>query len=140
DLKQTKQIYGAAYTRLLKRVKKLEKIAKSSQTRRKARIVVSDDENDLGDPSKQGRKIAAIDQDPRISYNIMKIFRGDVSTAEPVSSAGAVVTTASVDVSSPIRNTRVSTADDITMAETLVYIRKSAAKDKGEGKLMNLKL
>ncbi|GJU61729.1 hypothetical protein Tco_1243564 [Tanacetum coccineum] len=61
DLKQTNQIYGAAYTRFIKKVKKLEKIAKSSQAQRRARIVVSDDEDDLEDPSKQGRKIAAID-------------------------------------------------------------------------------
>ncbi|GKG51658.1 hypothetical protein Tco_0544296, partial [Tanacetum coccineum] len=57
----------------------------------------------------------------------------DVSTAKPVSTAGAAVTTASVAVStaSATRNTRVFTMDDdITMAETLVYIRKSAAKDK----------
>ncbi|GKG55593.1 hypothetical protein Tco_0574487, partial [Tanacetum coccineum] len=55
----------------------------------------------------------------------------DVSTAEPVSTVGAVVTTASVVVStiSPTRNTRVSTADDITMAKIMVYIRKSAVKD-----------
>ncbi|GJX35320.1 hypothetical protein Tco_0246877 [Tanacetum coccineum] len=52
DLKQTKQIYGAAYTRLIKKVKKLEKPAKSSQARRRARIVVFDDEDDLEDPSK----------------------------------------------------------------------------------------
>ncbi|GJR49842.1 hypothetical protein Tco_1400363 [Tanacetum coccineum] len=136
DLKQTKQIYGAAYTRLLKRVKKLEKIAKSSQTRRRARIVVSDDEDDLEDPSKQGRKIAEIDQDPGISLEVSTAEK-DVSTAEPVSTSGTTVTTASVVVSiaSPIRNTKVSTADDITMAETLVYIRKSAAKDKGKGKI-----
>ncbi|GJT65035.1 hypothetical protein Tco_1016515 [Tanacetum coccineum] len=67
DLKQTNQIYGAAYTRLIKKVKKLEKTAKSSQAKRRARIVVSDDEDDLEDPSKQGRKKAAIDQDPGIS-------------------------------------------------------------------------
>ncbi|GKB65790.1 reverse transcriptase domain-containing protein [Tanacetum coccineum] len=36
---------------------------------------------------------------------------------------------------SPTRNTRVSTVDDITMTETLVYIRKSAAKDKGKSKM-----
>ncbi|GJT09586.1 putative ribonuclease H-like domain-containing protein [Tanacetum coccineum] len=34
---------------------------------RKARLVVSDDEEDLEDPSKQGRKIVEIDQDPDIS-------------------------------------------------------------------------
>ncbi|GJV44262.1 hypothetical protein Tco_1428798 [Tanacetum coccineum] len=161
DLKQTKQIYGAAYTRLIKKVKKLEKTVKSSQARRRARIVVSDDEDDLEDPSKQGRKIAAIDQDPGISLvqhdaeiqgryghdmefdfdfdaaKEVSTAKKDVSTAEPVSTAGAAVTTASVAVStaSPTRNTRVSTADDITMAETLVYIRKSAAKDKGKGKM-----
>ncbi|GJR54985.1 hypothetical protein Tco_1405506, partial [Tanacetum coccineum] len=45
--------------------------------------------------------------------------------------------TDSVDVStaSATRKTRVSTTDDITMAETLVYIRKSASKDKGKGKI-----
>ncbi|GKC25687.1 hypothetical protein Tco_1027837, partial [Tanacetum coccineum] len=74
DLKQTKQIYGAAYTKLIK-----------------------------------------------------KRIRGDASTTEPVSTAGAITTT-SVVVSTA-RPTR-TTADDITMAETLVYIRKSAAKDK----------
>ncbi|GKG45714.1 hypothetical protein Tco_0498160, partial [Tanacetum coccineum] len=119
---------------------------------RRARIVISDDEDDLEDPSKQGRKIAEIDQDPGISlvqhdaeiqgrYEHDMEFEFDfdaakevstaeknVSTAEPVSTAGAVVTTvgavvttASVAISTvrPIRSTRVSTADDITMAETL---------------------
>ncbi|GJY28059.1 hypothetical protein Tco_0403826 [Tanacetum coccineum] len=48
-------------------VKKLEKTIKTNQARRKARLVVSDDEEDLEDPSKQGRKIVEIDQDPDIS-------------------------------------------------------------------------
>ncbi|GKF19283.1 hypothetical protein Tco_0067921, partial [Tanacetum coccineum] len=144
DLKQTKQIYGAAYTRLIKKVKKLEKIAKSSQARRRARIVVSDDENDLEDPSKQGRKIAAIDQDHGISLVQHDEIQGryghdmefdfdfdaakevftaekDISTAEPVSTAGTAVTTASVVVSiaNPTRNTKVSTADDINTADDI---------------------
>nr|GEY69188.1 hypothetical protein [Tanacetum cinerariifolium] len=150
SLKQTKQIYGAAYTKLIKKVKKLEKIAKSSQARRMARIVVSDDEDDLKDPSKQRRKITEIDHDPGISlvqhdakiqgrYGHDMEFdydfdtaEKDVSTDEPVSTGDAAVTTDSVAVStlSSTRNTRVSTTDDIIMAETLVYIRKSAAKDK----------
>ncbi|GJV45080.1 hypothetical protein Tco_1429616, partial [Tanacetum coccineum] len=136
DLKQTKQIYGAAYTRLIKKVKRLEKIVKSSQARRRARIVVSDDEDDLEDPSKQGRKIAEIDQDFDILLEISTAEK-NVSAAEPVSTAGVVVTTASVAVSTvrPTRSTRVSTADDITMAATLLYIRKSAAKDKGKCKM-----
>ncbi|GJZ68409.1 hypothetical protein Tco_0631649 [Tanacetum coccineum] len=44
DLKQTKKVYGAAYTKLIKKVKKLEKTIKSNQARRKAKIMVSDDE------------------------------------------------------------------------------------------------
>ncbi|GKB65939.1 hypothetical protein Tco_0927351, partial [Tanacetum coccineum] len=145
---------------LIKKVKKLENKVKSSQARRRARIIVSDDEDDLEDPSKQGRKIAEIDQDPAISLvqhdveiqgrhehdmefdfdldaaKDVSTAEKDVSTAKPVSTAGAAVTTASVaavSTASPTR--RVSTADDITMAETLVYIRKSATKDKGKGKM-----
>ncbi|GJT63375.1 putative ribonuclease H-like domain-containing protein [Tanacetum coccineum] len=48
-------------------VKKLEKTVKTRQARRKAKIIISDDEEDLKDPSKQGRKIAEINQDPDIS-------------------------------------------------------------------------
>nr|GEU54026.1 reverse transcriptase domain-containing protein [Tanacetum cinerariifolium] len=67
DLKQIKKVYGATYTKLIMKVKKLEKAMKTSQARRKAKIVVFDDEEDLEDPSKQGRKIEEIDQDPNIS-------------------------------------------------------------------------
>ncbi|GJW32200.1 hypothetical protein Tco_0052232 [Tanacetum coccineum] len=153
ELQQTKLTYGDAYTKLIKKVKKLENKVKSSQARRRARIIVSDDEDDLEDPSKQGRNIAEIDQDPVISlvqhdveiqgrheHDIKFDFdidaAKDVSTAKPVSTAGAAITTTSVvAVSTVSPRKRVSTADDITMAETLVYIRKSAAKDKGKGKM-----
>ncbi|GKG62051.1 hypothetical protein Tco_0623768, partial [Tanacetum coccineum] len=45
----------------------LEKKVQSNQARRRAKIVVSEDEEDLEDSSKQGRKIAQIDEDPFIS-------------------------------------------------------------------------
>ncbi|GJT11548.1 hypothetical protein Tco_0858590 [Tanacetum coccineum] len=97
--------------------------------------------DDLEDPSKHGRKIAEIDQDPAISlvqhdaeiqgrhehdmdFDIDFDATKDVSTAKPsfyCCTAG------------PTK--RVSTADDITIAETLVYIRKSVAKDKGKTKM-----
>ncbi|GKG58311.1 hypothetical protein Tco_0592090, partial [Tanacetum coccineum] len=56
-------------------------------------------------------------------------------TAEPVSIAGALVTTAIIAISSssPTINTGVSTT------ETLVYIRKSSVKDKGKGKIVKSK-
>ncbi|GJZ76288.1 hypothetical protein Tco_0640753 [Tanacetum coccineum] len=111
-------------------------------------------------PNKR-RKIAEIDQDPGISLvqhdaeihrryghdmefdfdfdaaKEVSTAKKDVSTAKPISTAGAVVTTASDVVStvSPTRNIGVPTADDITKAETLVYIRKSVAKYKGKGKM-----
>ncbi|GJX84542.1 hypothetical protein Tco_0335316 [Tanacetum coccineum] len=62
-LKQTKQVYGAAYTKLITKVKKLEKIVKTRQARRRAKIMVSDDKEELEDSSKQGRMIEEIDQD-----------------------------------------------------------------------------
>ncbi|GJX25033.1 putative ribonuclease H-like domain-containing protein [Tanacetum coccineum] len=96
NLKQTKLTYGAAYTKLIKKVKKLEN---------------------------KGRKIAKIDQDPAISLvqhdaeiqgrnehdmefdfdldaaKDVSTAKKDVSTAKLVSTAGAAVTTASVAVS-----------------------------------------
>ncbi|GKC43003.1 hypothetical protein Tco_1060725 [Tanacetum coccineum] len=67
NLKQTKQVYGAAYTKLIMKVKKLEKTVKTSHSRRRAKIVVSDDEEDSEDSSKQGRMIEEIDQDAGVT-------------------------------------------------------------------------
>ncbi|GKC38456.1 hypothetical protein Tco_1050840 [Tanacetum coccineum] len=64
DLKQTKKVYGAAFTKLIKKVKRLEKKGKLNKSRRKLKLVLSDEEasnlNILAqeDPSKQGRKIS----------------------------------------------------------------------------------
>ncbi|GKA92415.1 hypothetical protein Tco_0814340 [Tanacetum coccineum] len=58
NLKQTKQTYGAAYTKLIMKVKKMKHKVKSNKARRKVRFVILDDKDDWKDPSKQGRKIA----------------------------------------------------------------------------------
>ncbi|GJX02332.1 hypothetical protein Tco_0186245 [Tanacetum coccineum] len=52
---------------LMDLVIKLEKIVKSSKARRRAKIVVSDDEKVSEDSSKQGRMIDDIDQDAGIT-------------------------------------------------------------------------
>ncbi|GKE54975.1 hypothetical protein Tco_1490131, partial [Tanacetum coccineum] len=52
DLKQTKQTYGVAYTKLIMKVKKLEHKVKSIKARRMVRLVISNDKDDLEDPSK----------------------------------------------------------------------------------------
>ncbi|GKF13434.1 hypothetical protein Tco_0054896 [Tanacetum coccineum] len=117
DLQQTKKVYSTALTKLIKEVKKLEKTVKTIQARRKAKIVVSDEEEDLEDPSEQGRKIAEIDEDLDISLvqhdaevqgrhehdmepyfefttaEEVYIAEKEVSTAELVSIVGASVST-----------------------------------------------
>ncbi|GJX17477.1 hypothetical protein Tco_0218309 [Tanacetum coccineum] len=67
DLKKTKQVYGAAYTKLIMKVKKLEKAVKTRHSIRRAKIVVSDDEEDSEDSSKQGRMIEEIDKDAGVT-------------------------------------------------------------------------
>ncbi|GKF11843.1 hypothetical protein Tco_0049769 [Tanacetum coccineum] len=52
DLRKTKKTYSSAFTKLILRVKKLESQIKTGKTRRKARIVHSDNENIKDDSSK----------------------------------------------------------------------------------------
>ncbi|GJY74548.1 hypothetical protein Tco_0478979 [Tanacetum coccineum] len=67
ELQLTKLTYGAAYAKLILRVKKLEHKVKVSKSRRRTRVIISDNEEDLEDSYKQGRIIAEIDQNPSIS-------------------------------------------------------------------------
>ncbi|GJW75098.1 hypothetical protein Tco_0134468 [Tanacetum coccineum] len=74
DLKQTKLTYGAAYTKLIMKVKKLENRIKSSKARRRVKLIVSEDEE-------------------------VYIVEHDISTAYvPVSTAGVEVSTVSPEV------------------------------------------
>ncbi|GJU90102.1 hypothetical protein Tco_1302525 [Tanacetum coccineum] len=140
DLKQTKKTYGTVFTKLIKKVKTLEKTIKSNKARRRAQFVVSDDEEE--DSFNQGRKISKIDEDLDISlvqqmihhdaqsqgrkeYDLEPTFEftapEEVYTAEPdISTANVPVSTVGAEVS--------------TAAESLVYIRRSAAKRKYKGK------
>ncbi|GJT77359.1 hypothetical protein Tco_1044084 [Tanacetum coccineum] len=125
DLKQTKLTYSAAYTKLIMKVKKLENRIKSSKARRRVRLIVSEDEDHLEDPSKQGRKIAQLDEDEGITLftasEEVYTTGPDISTTNvSVSTAGAKISTASLEVK--------------TAAESLVYIRRSAAEGKDKGK------
>ncbi|GKA23236.1 hypothetical protein Tco_0709198 [Tanacetum coccineum] len=54
---ETKQTYNSTLTQLIRRVKKLKHIVKASKSRKRARVVESDDEEDLKDPSKQRRSL-----------------------------------------------------------------------------------
>ncbi|GJY30784.1 putative ribonuclease H-like domain-containing protein [Tanacetum coccineum] len=114
DMQQTKKVYSSALTKLILRVKKLEKKVKTNKARRMARIVILDDEDAEEDSSKQERKIFKIDKDPTI---LLVHPEQDMEY--------------DFDVISPLR---VSIAEDISGAETLVYIRRSAEKRKDKGK------
>ncbi|GKB48869.1 hypothetical protein Tco_0899622 [Tanacetum coccineum] len=52
DLQQTKQVYITAVTKLILRLKRLEKIVKLSKARRRSKFIVSDDEKVSKDSSK----------------------------------------------------------------------------------------
>ncbi|GJZ26152.1 hypothetical protein Tco_0570405 [Tanacetum coccineum] len=150
DLKQTKLTYGAAYTKLIKKVKKLEHKVKLSKARRRVRLVFSDDKDDLEDPSKQGRKIAHIDEDEGITlfqigvqtqkrsnedlmyetgvYDYPEGFSGpsvSITTAKLVTTAGEGFSTTRATPEN------VSTAEpdmDVTLTEALVDLLKSGKK------------
>ncbi|GJZ85740.1 hypothetical protein Tco_0651079 [Tanacetum coccineum] len=120
DLKQTKLTYGAAYTNLIMRIKKLEHKVKTSKYRRRARVIISNNEEDLEDSYKQGRIITEIDQNPSISlWKILVVVERvkKISTAEVL-----------VGIASAIP--KVSTA----IPERQVYIRRSVEKRKDKGK------
>ncbi|GKD09156.1 hypothetical protein Tco_1188841 [Tanacetum coccineum] len=125
DMQQTKKVYSSALTKLILRVKKLEKKVKTNKAMRRVRIVISEDEDAEEDSSKQGRKISDIDKDPTISLvqpeQDME-YDFDVSTAEGFTTASVPVTIAS------------ATLEVSTVAVNLVYIRRSAKKRKDKGK------
>ncbi|GJT63845.1 hypothetical protein Tco_1015325, partial [Tanacetum coccineum] len=124
DLKQTKLTYGVAYTKLILKVKKLENRIKSSKARRRVRLIVLEDEDDLEDPSKQGRKVAQLDEDEGITLVQMgaQTQGRHEHDLEPdfEFTAPEEVSTVSPEVK--------------TAAESLVYIRRSTSNRKDKGK------
>ncbi|GKG40718.1 hypothetical protein Tco_0469930, partial [Tanacetum coccineum] len=55
ELTNTKKVYSSTITKLVKRVKKLEKQVETGKARRRTKIVLSEDEAVKEDSSKQGR-------------------------------------------------------------------------------------
>ncbi|GKB24123.1 putative ribonuclease H-like domain-containing protein [Tanacetum coccineum] len=151
---------GTEIDNLERRVKKLEKKQRSRThgLRRlykvglSARVVSSEDEG-LGeeDASKQGRKIHDIDADEDITlenvhdedmfntcvFNDEEVFAGhdmaekEVSTTDPVTTAGEVVTTANVEVSTASPTAATITTVELTLAQTLAELKSARPKTKG---------
>nr|GEV33997.1 hypothetical protein [Tanacetum cinerariifolium] len=138
DLQQTKLTYDAAYTKLILRVKKLE--------HKRAKVVLSNDEEDLEDLSKHGREISKIDENPFISlvqdegtswiqdyYEIQGRTSADTEILLDQEEPTELVK----DLGSGEKGEKeISTVipEISTAAENLVYIKRSAEKRKDKGK------
>ncbi|GKF26676.1 hypothetical protein Tco_0082570, partial [Tanacetum coccineum] len=124
DLMKTKQTYSSAFTKLILRIKKLKTTVKTVKARKRARVVLSEDEED--DSSKQGR----IDEDPNTYFAQDDEVVHDQDTAEERqlkdSTAGITVSTAPINIS--------TARESPSTAGRVVYGRRSkeARKDKGK--------
>ncbi|GJS82811.1 hypothetical protein Tco_0749352 [Tanacetum coccineum] len=115
DLRKTKKTYSSAFTKLILRVKKLKARVKIGKGRKRAKVVLSEDDEDVeDDSSKQGRKLTDAEKGS-----------DEVSTAGATKGAASevlVVSTAEENIS--------------TAGRTVTYKRRSeekrTRKDKGK--------
>ncbi|GJS49190.1 retrovirus-related pol polyprotein from transposon TNT 1-94 [Tanacetum coccineum] len=143
DLENTKTTQAKEITSLKLRVKRLEKKvgSKTHKLKRLYKIsrsarVVSSDEASLGDredASKQGRKIDDIDVDDQRGEKRRghDIAEKEVSTADPVTTAGEVVTNANVEVSTASSTATTINNVELTLAQTLAELKSARPKTKG---------
>ncbi|GJY96828.1 hypothetical protein Tco_0513738 [Tanacetum coccineum] len=127
-------IYGVAYTKLIMKVKKLEKTVRTSHSRRRAKIVVLDDEEASEDSSKQGRMIEEIDQDARVT--LVTLTQGEYQPEDygGISTASRLFSTAEESVSTAGASMPVSTASMVQ--EVNISIPSPiVVKDKSKGKM-----
>ncbi|GKF88419.1 hypothetical protein Tco_0259296, partial [Tanacetum coccineum] len=97
DLKKTKLTYSAAVTKLILRVKKLQFQVKTGKSRKRARVVLLEDDED--DSSKQGRKLSDAEVQEKASTETEPIIQ-EATPTEVIQDQG----------SSEKGNSKVSTA------------------------------
>ncbi|GJU83640.1 putative ribonuclease H-like domain-containing protein [Tanacetum coccineum] len=154
DLEHTKTTQALEIDNLKRRVKKLEKKQRSRThgIRRLYKVGLSSEDEGLGeeDASKQERKIHDIDADEDITlenvhdedmfntgvFNDEEVFAGhdmakkEVSTTDSVTTAGEVVTTANVEVSTTSPTAATITTVELTLAQTLAELKSARPKTK----------
>ncbi|GKE74318.1 hypothetical protein Tco_1536359, partial [Tanacetum coccineum] len=86
DLKKTKLTYSAAVTKLILRVKKLENKLKAETARKRAWVVLSEDDKD--DSSKQGRKLSDAEDQEKASTKTEPIIQ-EVTPTEVIQDQGS---------------------------------------------------
>nr|GEX85746.1 hypothetical protein [Tanacetum cinerariifolium] len=142
-------------------LRRLKKFGSSKQ------VESSEEKDSLGaqeDASKQGRSIEDIDQDAEIAlvdeaqgrmhdadmFGVddlegnevfvdvrEQIVEKEVSIVDQVTTAGEVVTVASVeDSAAPTTATNADVDDELTLAKTLIVIKAAKTKDKGKAKMI----
>nr|GEX93310.1 hypothetical protein [Tanacetum cinerariifolium] len=166
-LETTKTNQALEIGSLKRRVKKLEKKASKRNHKLKGlykicsskRIESSDEASldDQEDASKQKRIIDNLDADKEVTLvdetqgmNDQDMFdtgvlddeevvaKKEVSTADPVTIASEVVTTAGVEVSAAA-TTPIISMDDITLAKALAALKSAKPMDKGKAKMIKAK-
>ncbi|GJV75760.1 hypothetical protein Tco_1507344 [Tanacetum coccineum] len=163
ELMNTKKVYGSALTKLVNKVKKLEKQVKTGTARRETKIVLLEDEVVEEDSSKQGRSlIEKLDMDADFSLvpphdaeiqekisNDTEVLLEEEETTELIEEPTELVEDQGSDEKGEQEVTNVdialntvsvpfsiasATPEVSTAAESLVYIRRSAKKKKDKGK------
>ncbi|GKF58701.1 hypothetical protein Tco_0172238, partial [Tanacetum coccineum] len=135
---------------------KTHRIRRLCKVGRSARVVSFEDKGlgDQEDASRQERKIADIDRDPKVTlvdetrgridekmfdtgvfsdeevFSSQDMAEKEVSTTDLVTTASEVVTTANVKVSTA-RPTESTITDELTLAQTLIEIKSVKPKAKG---------
>ncbi|GJS70405.1 hypothetical protein Tco_0703246 [Tanacetum coccineum] len=144
DLKKTKLTYSVGVTKLILRVKKLETKLKAGTARKRARVVLSEDDEDVeDDSSKQGRKLSNAEVQEKASTETEPIIK-KVTPTEVIQDQGS-----SEKGNSEVRTPRATkgTASEVpvvstaevnisTAGSTVTYRRRSeekrTRKDKGK--------
>ncbi|GJV54915.1 hypothetical protein Tco_1455920 [Tanacetum coccineum] len=122
DLKRTNQTYSDAFTKLILRIKKLESKVKTGKARKRARVMLSEDEED--DSSKQGR----IDEDPNTYFHQDDEVDDDV-VHDNAKERQPEYSTARIEI-------RTAPINDNTASESLSTAGKETRKYKGKA-IMN---
>ncbi|GKC69614.1 hypothetical protein Tco_1115497 [Tanacetum coccineum] len=144
DLKKTKLTYNAVVTKLFLSVKKLEAKVKTGTARKRARFVLSDDDEDVeDDSSKHGRKLSDAEVQEKASNETEPIIQEVTPTEvfqdqENIEKGIAEVSTAGETKGTASEIPVVSTAEEniSTAGRRVTYRRRSEEKrirkDKGK--------
>ncbi|GJX67767.1 putative ribonuclease H-like domain-containing protein [Tanacetum coccineum] len=139
ELKQTKQTYGIALTKLIKKVKKLKQTVKISQSRRRAKIVSSQEDQSedqlgilsvakvLADAAKKNVKTYT-----KRRRAVSTGSEGVSTTSRVFSTAEESVSTAEESVSTAGASMPVSTAGMVQQVNIIIPSLSETRKDKGK--------